>query len=825
MSGPNLWTPALFSRLKTGRGMPASFAPEPDALTRRPSLTKNKRAGSPTSPNRRATTRKDRKLQRAKTLQDKELLRERHAGIRKHVEIVRAQLKKREQGKHHVLKPGDTRWLAYWDVVSACALMYTATLTPFEVAFLSPAEGAAAAWSEPWFLINRGLDVIFSFDICLQFFLAYHAEDPETGSEVLVEQHSKIVKHYVTTWFPIDAFTVVVPSTFDIIMAHTTGPDAPEGESVLGGADSLAANASMLRVLRILRLFKLVRLARASRIIKRWRAKITLNNGTLVILQCIFELVIATHWYACFFSLQAGMAPSIDMTWLGESMLGYCDNAVAAKALNMTSPASTYLKPLSELDALEGCPGLGVGSWYLAACSWSIMVITGTGGTGYWPSSRNDIETGIVTLLVIIGAFLWTTVLARFCEVATNSNPGLTHFLQSLDEINQYTRINKLPTELGTRLREYMHEQRLVQQKLWAEKALPQLSAKLQVECILHSHRAWLDAIWFVKGFGKNCKVKLAQSMSAKVLTPGEVAPLRHMYVIGGRGLVMYGMKVLHKGNVWGDDVILQDEKHFSPYTARAMSYVEVSAIHRDKLLEVVSAFPASYQVLRRSNILLAMRRHIITTAHEKKKADGQIQAEAGDDFVSTVHKAAQELDTDEQPEDGLVAAAPDIAKIFQKLELEISHLRQELREHGVQREQRKQASDAPEQPMRVVQAAEDTGGGSGIGQALRGWLPSPMTSSSRDAVEARDNLASETLRLQLDTMILSQETIMRDLSKQGAKTIHVEKQNAQAAEMQVIRSMLQKLESGQQSMRQELLSQRKDVNALVNALSLKLMA
>ena len=65
--------------------------------------------------------------------------------------------------------------------------------------------------------------------------------------------------------------------------------------------------------------------------------------------------------------------------------------------------------------------------------------------------------------------------------------------------------------------------------------------------------------------FDKLCKVKLAQSMTSKVLVPGEVAPRRHMYVIVGNGLVMFGMKVLHRGNVWGDDVILEEERHFSP--------------------------------------------------------------------------------------------------------------------------------------------------------------------------------------------------------------------------------------------------------------------
>lgn len=635
-----------------------------------------------------------------------------YAEVRQHVERVRKQLRARDRGKRFVLKPGGSKWLIYWDTITAIALLYTATLTPFEVAFLSPAEGAAAAWSEPWFLINRSLDVIFSCDICLNFFLAYYSVDKETGAEVLVESHERIARHYLTSWFPIDAFTVLVPSSFDIYIAHTSSPDSPLSNS---GANKLAANASILRVLRILRLFKLVRLARASRIIKRWRAKITLSNGTLTLLQCCCELFIATHWYACFFSLQAAMAGNIEDTWLGSSMFAYCESE--------ESTPSPYIPPSKELSALEGCPGLNVGSWYLAAFSWSIMVITGTGGTGLWPSRRNDTETAIVTFLVVIGAFLWTTVLARFCEVATNSNPGLTHFRQSLDDINDYSRVNNLPDELATRLREYMHEQRAVQQKTWAEKALPQLSTKLQVECLLHCHKYWLDAIWFVRDFDKLCKVKLAQSMTSKVLVPGEVAPRRHMYVIVGNGLVMFGMKVLHRGNVWGDDVILEEERHFSPYTARAMSYCEVSAIIRHRLLEVVGSFPASMARLRRANLYLALRRHIVNIANEKKQQIELARAKSqkkekeddpGTDFVTTVQKAAQELGDD----DGMTAehVMPQIDPIQSvvNLQREVSSLKRELTLQG------ERAQEAHAQILKQVQSIASSGGSA---PPPRSWL------------------------------------------------------------------------------------------------------
>ena len=73
-----------------------------------------------------------------------------------------------------------------------------------------------------------------------------------------------------------------------------------------------------------------------------------------------------------------------------------------------------------------------MGTWYLASFSWSMMVVTGTGGTDFYPSYRSHLETTVVMMLVVIGALLWTQVLALFCDVATNSHPGLSEFRQTL---------------------------------------------------------------------------------------------------------------------------------------------------------------------------------------------------------------------------------------------------------------------------------------------------------------------------------------------------------------------------------------------------------
>ena len=60
--------------------------------------------------------------------------------------------------------------MSCWDAVTSIALIITALVTPFEVAFLEN-EGVDAL-----FVINRVIDVIFIVDMAMAFFLMYRVE-------------------------------------------------------------------------------------------------------------------------------------------------------------------------------------------------------------------------------------------------------------------------------------------------------------------------------------------------------------------------------------------------------------------------------------------------------------------------------------------------------------------------------------------------------------------------------------------------------------------------------------------------------------------------
>lgn len=215
--------------------------------------------------------------------------------IQKSAATIAKTLKDKEAAARYVLHPEKNRWIGRWDGVTSLALVYTATLTPFETAFIPPVVGAAA-WREPWFIVNRMLDVIFFCDLIIQFFVAYQTGS-QCGGRSWVLDRQLVRWHYLKTWFPLDALTVFLPGGFDLFLASldpTVAAGGGEADSIV--SSRMAERASILRVMRIMRLVKLVRLIRASRVLERQEAKISISFGTLTIIKIILSVCIAIHW-------------------------------------------------------------------------------------------------------------------------------------------------------------------------------------------------------------------------------------------------------------------------------------------------------------------------------------------------------------------------------------------------------------------------------------------------------------------------------------------------------------------------------------------------
>ena len=127
-------------------------------------------------------------------------------------------------------------------------------------------------------------------------------------------------------------------------------------------------------------------------------------------------------------------------------------------------PASNLERTIRLLPAhrraLPDSSRAGCGSCHPhSAFSWSAIIITGLGGTDLYPSQDN-VETALVTMLVVFGAIMWAKVLATFCDLATNSDPSAVEYRQALDDLNRFCNSQGLSVELKRRLRQYFHQRK-----------------------------------------------------------------------------------------------------------------------------------------------------------------------------------------------------------------------------------------------------------------------------------------------------------------------------------------------------------------------------
>ena len=141
--------------------------------------------------------------------------------LQKQSSMIRPYLNKRDlnvkKKAWYIIRP-DSKRLVALDFLDALALLWTAFVVPFEVAFLPVAYTADSAL----FICNRLVDAVFFVDLALQFFLAY-----ESGL-YWVKTHSRIVKHYLKGWFSIDLVSTGV-SAFDFMTVGAEEGSADKG--------------------------------------------------------------------------------------------------------------------------------------------------------------------------------------------------------------------------------------------------------------------------------------------------------------------------------------------------------------------------------------------------------------------------------------------------------------------------------------------------------------------------------------------------------------------------------------------------------------------
>ena len=486
-----------------------------------------------------------------------------------------------------LIDPRSSAAIRTWDLITSTALIFTAVVTPFEVGFIDlPKE----RWTDPLFLANRVVDLIFISDMVMQFFLMYPTTDiKDPAGERWVADHGRIARRYLTSaWFLVDLVSVGVAG-FDIF-SPTSGP---------------LAKFKGFRAIRVLRLVKLVKLVNASRIFKRWEMRLSINYAKLSIAQVLIGLVFCCHLFGCVWGLQASFDPL--NTWPGAKE--YCVPWQSA-----TCPDGK----VCSADTSTACEQPG--SMYLYSVYWAIATVTSIGYGDVAASAFNEVEQLICTIIMLAGAIFFANIVGQFCGLAASLAPEKVQFRYDLSDLNYHMHEEAIPDELRYRLREYFHNTIHLRQGKIRVRLLKLLSPGLAGEFALKMNERWLTDVWFLDGVHcRELQVQIALELRAHVFPHNEIVPLGSMYIVSGRGRALYAGHVLKLGQAFRTDELVAADGLRATYPAIALSYLWTYAITGVKLRELLANCPkAARDVIMRRQMSLTLRRAIVRAAEEE---------------------------------------------------------------------------------------------------------------------------------------------------------------------------------------------------------------
>ena len=482
------------------------------------------------------------------------------------VEAIRQALDKHK----NIILPGG-RFMRTWDPVTMVALLFTAVVTPAEIAFAEPAYDAL-------FLLNRIVDAIFLTDMVVQMFLAY-SDASQNGR--LVKDLSQIRRKYLRGWFSID-FGSVLP--LDLVGMFS------KSKSV--------QSVRVLRLMKLVRILKMARVLRANRIFQRWEYEISIPFAHISMAKFGVGIMFWSHWCACLWGMVAGIQDEGAYTWIDQL------------ATNKLSHHSfEFRRGEAEFSKVEK---------YMVSLFWSVYVLTSIGLGDISPTNLGEII--MAALIMAFSSIFWAYTVGNFCSIISTMDMHTVTFRQRMDELNYMMDDLEIPKDVRRRCRAYFHNARRLKRIAYYHHLEQELSPALRRETKAHFYLPVLQVVWYFDLCCKEFLLDIATVLTPKLYAPLELIDMPMTLFINIRGMAAKLGSPMGKGVVWGHEFLLEHDEVWDTIVASALTFVEVLTLTKGQIEERVEEYDDEFLVIqsarrfyRLKNKLKAWGRTIIT--------------------------------------------------------------------------------------------------------------------------------------------------------------------------------------------------------------------
>ncbi|XP_038154736.1 potassium voltage-gated channel subfamily H member 6 isoform X2 [Cyprinodon tularosa] len=446
---------------------------------------------------------------------------------------------------------------AFWDWIILLLVLYTAVFTPYSAAFLLDEHGnlrqrRCGYTCNPLNVADLMVDVLFIVDIIINFHTTY-----VDHNDVVVTQPSRIAKHYIKGWFPID---LLAATPFDLLMSRS-------------GSDEMVTLTSLLKTARLLRL---VRVARKLDRYSEYGAAV------LFLLMCTFVLI--AHWLACiWYAIGFVERPYTETGWL--------DNL-----------AEQVGKAYNESDATSGP---SVKDKYVTALYFTLSSLTSVGFGNVSPNTNSEKIFSICVM--VIGSLMYASIFGNVSAIIQRLYSGTTRYHTQMLRVKEFIRFHQIPGGLRQRLEEYFqhawsYTNGIDMNAVSRSKVLKGFPESLQADICLHLNRSLLQNCKAFCGGSQACLRTLAMRIKTVHAPPGDT--LIHygdfldslFFISRGSIQVMKNYVVvalLEKNDIFGEPIHLYDEPGRSNADVYTITYCDLHRIPREDLLDVLDMYPS----------------------------------------------------------------------------------------------------------------------------------------------------------------------------------------------------------------------------------------
>lgn len=223
----------------------------------------------------------------------------------------------------------------------------------------------------------------------------------------------------------------------------------------------------------------------------------------------------------------------------------------------------------------------------------------------------------VMTLFIVaMGGFAWAYMVASICAALSNLDPQTTRFRQTMDELNHFMADRGLNYDLRKRLRTFLINSKDAMHEDSVKPIFNQLSPQLAADTAFYSNEFLRNnQINFFNACPKGFVVQITTGLKAHCFAEGEkISTVSTMYILK-KGLAAIEGRILTRGAVWGEDVILSGISYIRKHVVHCLSYVETLSITRSHLQQILDRHPEAKRVVKKSAVMLAMRRAVVRSA------------------------------------------------------------------------------------------------------------------------------------------------------------------------------------------------------------------